>query len=339
VCDVSTLGKIEIEGPDAATFLDRVYVNMISTLPVGRVRYGVMLREDGFALDDGTVCRLSPQRFVITTTTANAAKVLEHLDFCHQVLWPGLDIAIVPVTEQWAQYSIAGPRSRDALQRLIDRGQDISDEALPYMGYAEVGVGGARCRLFRVSFSGERAYEIAVGAQYGDALMRALMAAGAELDITAYGTEALGVMRIEKGHAAGPEFDGRTTLGDLGMGRLASRKKDFIGRIMAERPALIDANRQVLVGLVPVHRTEPLSAGAHLVGVGRPMTAEHDEGHITSAATSPTLGHDVALALLRRGSERHGERICAVDAVRGRCVECVVSSPVFVDPEGGRLRG
>jgi len=339
VCDVSTLGKIEIEGPDAATFLDRVYVNTLSTLAVGKVRYAVMLREDGFVLDDGTVCRLGPAHFVATTTTAHAAKVLEHLDFCHQVLWPELDLSIVPVTEQWAQLSIAGPRSREVLQGLIDPGDDISDAALPYMGFAEVGVGGARCRLFRVSFSGERAYEIAAPAAYGDALMSAVMTAGAGVGITPYGTEALGVMRIEKGHASGPEIDGRITLGDLGLSKMAARNKDFIGRVMAGRPALTDAERPVLVGLIPAEHAETLSAGAHLIGPGKPTAAAHDEGHVTSVATSPTLGHDVGLAFLRRGSERVDERIRAVDPVRGRDVECLVVSPVFIDPEGRRLRG
>ena len=338
-CDVTTLGKIDIEGPDAARFLDRVYVNMISSLAIGKVRYAVMLREDGFVMDDGTVCRLGPEHFLVTTTTANAAKVLEHLDFCHQVLWPKLDVAIVPVTEQWAQISIAGPRARDVLQKVIDHGADISNTGLPYMGFTEIGIGGTPARLFRVSFSGELAYEIAVAAQHGDALMRALMMAGEAFGITPYGTEALGVMRIEKGHAGGPELDGRTTLRDLGLGKMASRKKDYIGRVMAERPALTDAERPLLVGLIPVDRAQTLSAGAHLIAPGSPATAEHDEGHVTSVAYSPTLAHDVGLAFLHRGPDRIGERVRAVDLLRGHDIECVVAAPVFIDPQGERLRG
>ncbi|MEL7049406.1 MAG: sarcosine oxidase subunit alpha, partial [Pseudomonadota bacterium] len=198
VCDVSTLGKIDVQGPDTAEFLDRVYANMLSTLAVNKVRYVVMLREDGIVMDDGTVCRLSQNQFLISTTTANAGKVLEHLDFCHQVLWPDLDINIVPVTEQWAQFAIAGPKSRDLLDRLVDDPTQVANDALPFMGYAAVTVGGTECRLFRVSFCGERAYEIAVPATYGDALMRAMMQAGETLGVTPYGTEALGVMRIEK---------------------------------------------------------------------------------------------------------------------------------------------
>jgi len=339
ICDVTTLGKIDVQGRDAAVFLDRVYANMISTLAVGKVRYAVMLREDGFVLDDGTVCRLGAEHFLTTTTTANAARVLAHLDYCRQVLWPELDVAIVPVTEGWAQISIAGPRARDVLQRAVDAGCDVSDQALPYMGYTQVAVGGIPCRLFRVSFSGELAYEIAVSTEYGDALARALMRAGSEFGICAYGTEALGVMRIEKGHAAGPELDGRTTLSDLGLGKLASRKKDYVGRIMGERAELNDSSRAALVGLIPANRSDTLAAGAHLVAPGKAARADNDEGHVTSAAHSPTLGHDVALALLQGGRARVGAQIRAVDHLRGTDVLCQVVVPVFVDPEGEKLRG
>jgi len=339
VCDVSTLGKIDIQGRDAGAFLDRIYANTLSTLAVGKVRYGVMLREDGFVMDDGTVARLGPEHFVITTTTANAPKVLAHLDFCRQVLWPELDVAIVPVTEQWAQLAVAGPRARDVLQKVVDRPRDISNEALPYMACTEVTIGGAAGRLFRVSFSGELAYEIAVAAELGDALVRALMEAGADFGIAPYGTEALNVLRIEKGHASGPEIDGRTTLRDLGLAKLAARKKDSIGRVMAARPALVDADRPTLVGLQPLDPAHKLLAGAHLVTTGAPATAEHAAGHVTSVAFSPTLGHDVALAFLRRGPNRIGETVRVVDLLRGSDVACRVADPVFIDPKGERLRG
>jgi sarcosine oxidase subunit alpha len=339
VCDVSTLGKIDVQGPDAGAFLDRVYVNTLSTLAVGKVRYGVMLREDGFVMDDGTVARLSPEHFVTTTTTANAAKVLEHLDFCRQVLWPELDVSIVPVTEEWAQLSVAGPRARDVLQRIVDRPGDISNEALPYMAFTEVAIGGTPGRLFRVSFSGELAYEIAVAADFGDALMRALMEAGAGFGIAPYGTEALNVLRIEKGHASGPELDGRTTLRDLGLAKLAARKKDFVGRVLAERAALVDPDRPTLIGLQPLDPAEKLLAGAHLVAPEQPAIAAHAQGHVTSVAHSPTLGHDVALAFLRRGPQRIGETIRAVDLLRNADVACRVVDPIFVDPKGEKLRG
>ncbi len=177
-------------------------------------------------------------------------------------------------------------------------------------------VGGAPCRLFRVSFSGELAYEIAVAADFGDALMRMLMEAGAEYGIAAYGTEALNVLRIEKGHASGPEIDGRTTLRDLGLAKLGSRKKDSIGRVMAERPALVDEDRPTLVGLQPVDPADKLLAGAHLIAPDRPSTAEHAEGHVTSVAHSPTLGHDIAIAFLHRGPARIGETTRIVDLLR-----------------------
>ena len=220
VCDVSTLGKIDIQGPDAATLLDRVYVNKFSTLKVGRARYGLMLREDGFAMDDGTTARLGEQHFIMTTTTANAGKVMQHLEFCRQVLWPELDVRLVSVSDHWAQYALAGPRSRDVLAKLVDAPFDISNEGFPRMGAGELTIcGGVPARLFRVSFSGEMAYEIAVPARHGDATIRALMQAGAEFDITPYGTEALNVLRIEKGHVSGAEITGHVTARDLGTRR------------------------------------------------------------------------------------------------------------------------
>jgi methylglutamate dehydrogenase subunit C len=339
ICDVSTLGKIDVQGSDAAAFLDRVYANMISTLPLGRARYGIMLREDGFVLDDGTVSRLADQHFVLTTTTAHAEKVLQHLHFCHQVLWPTLDVAIVSVTEQWAQFAVAGPRARDVLIKLSDDPAGLSNAALPFMGVTEIRVGGVAGRVFRVSFSGELAYEVAVPTTYGDALFRALMDAGAEFGVTPYGTEALNVLRIEKGHASGPEIDGRTTARDLGMEKLVSAKKDCIGRVMSAREALITPERPMLVGFKAVDPEASLSAGAHLLAVGKPATAEHDEGHISSVARSPALKCDIGLGFLRYGRRRIGERVWSIDLLRGRDVLCEVVDPVFIDAKGERLRG
>jgi heterotetrameric sarcosine oxidase alpha subunit len=340
VCDVSTLGKIDIQGADAAEFLDRVYINGWTTLAVGRARYGLMLREDGFVMDDGTTSRLGEAHFLMTTTTANAAKVMQHLEFCHQVLWPALDLAMVSVSEQWAQFSIAGPRSRDVLRAVVDPAHDLSNEAFPHLAAGAVSVGGGiPARLFRISFSGELAYELAVPAAYGEAAIRAVMAAGAPFGIAPYGTEALSVLRIEKGHVAGAELNGQTTARDLGLQRMMSTKKDFIGRTMAERPALVDPERPMLAGFKPVDRTERLRAGAHFIPLGAPAAAEHDEGHMTSVAFSPTLGHWIGLGLLRRGPERIGERVRAFDPVRGGDVAVEICSPAFVDPAGERFRG
>lgn len=340
LCDVSTLGKIDMQGADAASFLDRVYINKLSTLAVGKARYGLMLREDGFVLDDGTVARLGPSHYIISTTTANAAKVFQHLEFCRQVLWPNLDVALASVTEQWAQYAVAGPRSRDVLAKLVDPACDISDAALPRMGATELMLrGGVKARLFRVSFSGERAYELAVPAMHGDAVVRALMAAGEEFGITPYGTEALNVLRIEKGHAGGPEVNGQTTAGDLGLGGMMSKDKDFIGKVLARRPALVSPERQVLVGVKPVDPLQRLTTGSHFIPLDAAARVENDEGHLTSVAWSPALGHDVGIGFLARGRERIGTRVRAVDLLRGNDVVCDVVSPIFIDPEGVRTHG
>ncbi|TCZ65017.1 sarcosine oxidase subunit alpha family protein [Roseicella aquatilis] len=338
LCDVTTLGKIDIQGPDAATFLERVYINTWKALPVGRARYGVMLREDGMVMDDGTTARLAEDRFVMTTTTVNAVRVSQHLEFCHQWLWPELDVQMISVTEQWAQIAVAGPRSRAVLERVVDAPFDIGNDAFPHMACAALTVcGGIKARLFRLSFSGEMAYEIAVPARFGDALARRLMEAGAPFGITPYGTEALGVLRIEKGHVAGNELTGQTTAADLGLGRMMSRKKDFIGRAMAQRPGLTDPARPVLVGLRPVDRAARLRGGAHLLPRGAESTAAHDQGYLTSVAFSPALGHWIGLGLLVRGRERMGEIVRAHDPVRGGDLEVEVVPPVFVDPEGARL--
>ena len=337
-CDVSTLGKIDLQGPDGRTFLDRLYCNMMSTLPVGKVRYGLMLREDGLVMDDGTVARLAEDRWLITTTTANAARVMQHMDFCAQVLWPDLDVQFVSVTEQWAQVSVAGPRSRDVLRKLMDPSIDISNEMFPYMAAADITVcGGVKGRLFRISFSGELAYEIAMPARYGDALMRALMVAGAEYGIAPYGTEALSIMRIEKGHAAGGELNGQTTARDLSLARMLSTKKDYIGRMLAQRPAFLEPNRPALVGFRPVDRSQRLSAGAHFIDRGAPATTANDLGHMTSVAAWSTLGHSLGLGLLAGGIARIGTSVIAHDPVRGRDVPVEVCNPVFYDPTGERL--
>lgn len=339
VCDVSTLGKIDIQGADAATFLDRVYINLFSTLPVGKTRYGIMLREDGFVMDDGTTAHIAPGHYVMSTTTANAGKVMQHLEHSRQVLWPELDVQIVSITEQWAQYAIAGPNSRRLLERLLGASIDVSSAAFPYLACAEFSWRGVPARVFRISFSGELAYELAVPSRYGDATIRAIMAAGAEWGVIPYGTEALGVMRIEKGHVAGNELNGTTTASDLGLGRMMSTKKDFIGRVLAGRPGLIDPERPTLVGVKPVERNKRLYAGAHFLSLGAKVALKNDQGYVTSVAFSPMLGHWIGLGLLARGPQRIGERIRAYDPLRSGEIEVEVVSPAFFDPEGARLQG
>lgn len=340
LCDVSTLGKIDIQGADAAEFLERVYINGWKALPVGKARYGLMLREDGFVMDDGTTSRLGETHFLMTTTTANAGKVMQHLEFCHQVLWPELDVRMVSVSEQWAQVAIAGPKARETLLGVVDPEHDLSNEAFPYLAARPVTVGsGIPARLFRISFSGELAYELAVPADYGDAMVRALMRAGAPFGITPYGTEALGVMRIEKGHVAGNELNGQTTARDLGLGKMMSSKKDFIGRLMAGRQALVEQDRPSFVGFKPIDPSQRLRAGAHFIGVGKPASMENDEGYMTSVAYSPHLNHWMGLGLIKGGAARIGERVRAYDPVRNGDIVVEICSPVFVDPEGARLHG
>jgi heterotetrameric sarcosine oxidase alpha subunit len=338
VCDVSTLGKIDIQGPDAGEFLDRIYINTFSTLAVGKARYGVMLREDGFVMDDGTTSRLAENHYFMTTTTANAAKVMQHLEFCHQVLWPDMDVQMISVTEQWAQFAVAGPRARLVLEKIVDPSFDIANSAFPFLAAANITIaGGVPARLFRISFSGELAYELAVPARYGDATIRALLEAGQEHALAPYGTEALSVLRIEKGHAAGNELNGQTTACDLGLGRMMSTKKDYVGRTLSGRPALSDPDRPALTGFVPVEATKRLRSGAHFFLPDAQIAPAYVEGHMTSVCFSPTRGHWIGLGLLKRGILRIGERLRAYDPIRDEDFAVEVVSPVFVDPAGTRL--
>jgi len=263
---------------------------------------------------------------------------MQHLEFCHQALWPDLDVQMTSVSDQWAQYSIAGPRARELLRTVIDTQHDISNEAVPYLAAREVSVcGSIAARLFRISFSGELAYELAVPARYGDALIRRLLENGGALGAIPYGTEALSVMRIEKGHPAGNELNGQTTAGDLGLARMVSKKKDFIGCVMAQRPALVAPDRPTLVGFKPVGRPKRLRAGAHFIAVGAVARAENDEGYMTSVAHSPTFNSWIGLGFLKNGPSRVGESVRAVDPVRDEEVEVEVCHPAFVDPTGERL--
>ena len=337
VCDVSTLGKIDIQGPDAGAFLDFVYTNTFSTLRVGRVRYGLMLREDGHVMDDGTSALMSENHYVMTTTTAAAGQVMRHLEFVSQALRPELDVRIASTTEQWAQFAVAGPKSRDLVNAILSK--PISDEEFPFMACAEVEVLGIAGRLFRISFSGEHAYEIAVPARFGAALFEVLEKQAKDLGGGLYGMEALNVLRIEKGHITHAEIHGRTTAFDIGFERMVSPKKDCIGKVMASRPGLVGPDRQQLVGLKPLDPTNELFAGAHLFERGAPARSAHDQGYVTSVAYSPTLERFIGLGFLKNGRARYGEVVRHVEALRDSEVLCEVCEPVFLDPEGGRLRG
>jgi sarcosine oxidase subunit alpha len=341
VVDVSTLGKIELQGRDVVEFLNRVYANRWDTLAVGRCRYGVMLREDGIVLDDGTTSRLAPTHFLMTTTTVNAVKVMQHLERLLQVDWPELEVYVASVTEQWAAAALSGPRSRDVLSRLVD--VDVSNAAFPFLAAGECTLraadGSMPARLFRMSYSGELAYEIHVPADRGRAMWDAVLAAGAPLGLVPYGTEAMSTLRIEKGHVViGPEADGRTTADDLGLGKLVSPAKWCVGKPLLDRPALRAPDRWQLVGLTALDGAT-MPRGAKLVADPDHPRPNPMQGHVTSWCRSPNLDAWIALALLANGRARHGETLWAVSPLASAKVRVKVGPPCFVDPEGKRQRG
>lgn len=248
-----------------------------------------------------------------------------------------MDVQLISTTESWAQFAVAGPKSRDVLAQIVD--QDISNDAFPFMACADITVcGGLPARLFRISFSGELAFEIAVPTAYGDALIRRIMDVGAPLGITPYGVETLNVLRIEKGHVTGNELDGNATAANLGMGRMVSRTKDSIGTVLSRRAGLNANNDLRLVGIVPVDPSDKTPAGAHLVNTGDPADAAHDQGHVTSACYSPNLGHHIALGFLKNGDNRIGDTMRLVSPVTDVDIAIKIVSPHFIDPQGDRLR-
>jgi len=338
IIDVSTLGKIDLQGPDSSEFLNRLYVNRFDKLAVGRCKYGLMLRDDGHVYDDGTVTRIAENRFLITTTTAHAGGVMSHLEYFSQVVWPELDIQIISVTDDWAAIAIAGPESRRVLERVTDD-IDVTNEALKFMGYREGTIAGAPARLMRISFSGEMAYEINVPADAGLDVWTALLDAGKDTEIIPYGAEAMGILRIEKGHIVGGEINGRATADDLGFKTMMASGKPFIGERLARREALASPNRKQLVGLIPVDHRQRVPRGAQLVIDPTETPPVEMIGEVTSNCDSPTLGHPIALGLVLRGRERHGDIIYAHSPLTDETVAVTVTTPVFIDPKGERLRG
>ena len=339
IVDVSTLGKIDVQGPDAAEFLNRLYTNGFAKLPMGKARYGLMLREDGFLFDDGTTWRLGEHRYLMTCTTAGAGLVMEHLEYHRDVVWPDLRVAVASVTDQWAGVAVAGPKSRTLLQSCVE-GCDLTNEGLPFMGVREGSIAGIPVWIARLSFSGENAYEVYCGAHFGEPLWDALMAAGEPFGVTPYGMEALGTLRIEKGHVTHAEMDGRTTPHDLGLGQMVSTKKDFIGNDMLKRPAFHEDGRLQLVGLRSLDGSK-IRGGSHIVSEPRGVLPERgrSQGHTTATCFSPAVGAYVALALLRDGAGRHGEHLFAANPIRDAHTAVEVVSPHMVDPEGERVRG
>ena len=334
ITDVSTLGKIDVQGSDAARFLDFVYANTFSTLAVGRARYGIMLREDGMLLDDGTTSRLGPEHFLITTTTANSAAVLEHLEFHLQSACAGLDVVLTDVCDEWAQFAVAGPRSREVLAPLV-AGLDLANDAFPFMAVAEARIAGLPGRLFRISFSGELAYEVAVPAAHALAAWSALLESGSRFEMRPYGLDALNTLRIEKGHVTTAELNGNTTADDLGFQRLLKKQGDFIGRVLAQRPGLAAPERLQLVGVRPTDHTRRLRNGSQLVAADARDTSL---GYLTSSTPSVEFEGWVGLALLSGGRQRIGQRLIARSPIHDEAIELRILSPHMLDPENNRVR-
>ena len=334
VGDASSLGKIDVQGKDAAQFLDYVYANRFSTLAVGKARYGIMLREDGFLLDDGTTSRLGERHFLLTTTTANHVAVLEHLEFQLQVNRPDFDVVLTDVTDQWAQFSIAGPRARELLQKVMP-GMDLSGGAVPFMAALPATIAGVQGRLFRISFSGELAYEVAIPSSSANAVWNALLEAGRPLGVMPYGVDALNTLRIEKGHVTTAELDGNATAHDLGFERMLKAEGDFVGRVLAQRPALTSPSRGQLIGLRPKSSTARLRAGSQLVETA---SSKNTVGWVTSVTPSVLIDGWVGLAMLANGRQRLGSTLYAVSPVHGESVEVEITTAHWFDPENSRVR-
>lgn len=331
IFDATPLGKIEVTGTDAAKFLDRFYINQVTKLEIGRVRYGLMLDENGVIIDDGTVARLGRNQFLVTTTSGGAARIAHWFEEWRQCEWPDLEVFVTPVTTQWATIAVAGPRARDLLARF-ETDIAFDRKSLPHMSFREGRFAGVPARLYRVSFSGELGFEINVPARYGAALWRELLSAGAEFAVTPYGVETVLLLRLEKGYLhVGVDTDGTTAPADVGWGAIAARKRsDFIGKRSLNRSDNLRPDRLQLVGLT-AGDANVLVPGAHL---RLPGTSEGSDGWVTSAAMSPALRRPIALALVRGGRTRLGEKLTVHDLEK--TCEATIVDTAFFDPEDKR---
>jgi sarcosine oxidase subunit alpha len=337
VIDVSTLGKIDVRGPDALWFLERLYVNAIGSLPVGKARYSVMCRLDGSVFDDGLVMRTGDDRFFLTASTSHAAAVLDWMEEWLQTEWPSRRVFVTSLTEQLSTVAIVGPRSRDVLSVLAP-GLDVSKGGFPFLAVRRTTVAGiADAQVARVSFSGELAYEVSVPWDLGASLWNALLSAGEPFGITPYGLEALQVLRSEKGYViVGQDTEATTTPYDVGLGWLVSKGKDFIGKRSFSRPALNAPDRPQLVGFLPEDPRFVLPEGAGLVARLSPPPMEI-QGHVTTSHWSEALGRSFGLAMVKGGTTRHGERLYA--PLEDRVVAVTVVDPVHYDKKGERRDG
>lgn len=337
IFDASTLGKIEVVGPDAVTFMERMYTNPWAKLGVGRCRYGLLLGEDGFIRDDGVIGRLAADRFHVTTTTGGAARVLNMMEDYLQTEWPDLKVWLTSTTEQWAVVALQGPNARKLIEPFVE-GLDLSDAAFPHMSVAECTVAGFPARLFRVSFTGELGFEINVPARHGRALWEKLMAAGKQYGITPYGTETMHVLRAEKGYIiVGQDTDGTLTPDDAGLTwAIGKAKPDFVGKRSLSRPDMVAKGRKQLVGLLTDDPKVVLQEGAQIVAdphQPKPMTML---GHVTSSYWSDALGRSIAMAVILDGRDREGETL-HIPMPDRTITARVVKNTVFYDPQGTRL--
>ncbi len=335
--DASTLGKIEIKGPDAAEFLDRMYTNTYSTLKIGRCRYGLMMNELGFVTDDGVTVRLAEDHFLMHTTSGGADRISAWLEEWLQTEWTQYKVFVTPVTEQWSQFALAGPRARDVLEKL-GADFDLSNEAFPHMSFKSGHLGTFPVRVYRISFSGELSYEVATPAGMGLSLWKAILEAGEEFQIMPYGTEALHVLRAEKGYiVVGDETDGTTTPDDVGLAGMVSKKKaDFLGKRSLEQSYLKASGRKQLVGLFTEEPSEVLPDGAYAVESVKDKPPMKMIGQVTSTYMSPTLGRSIAMALIENGRARMGETI-SFPLEGGKVVKAKIVDHVFYDKDGGRI--
>ena len=338
IFDASTLGKVAVVGPDAAEFLNRLYINNWFSLAVGRARYGILLREDGFIYDDGVIARMAADHFHVTTTTGGAARVLNMMEDYRQTEWPELAVWLTSTTEQWAVIAVQGPLARRVLEPLVTD-VDISPGTLPHMGVARGTIRGVPMMLFRVSFSGELGYELNVPADSGRAVWEAVYEAGITHGITPYGTETMHVLRAEKGYViVGQDTDGTVTPDDAGLSWAIGRgKADFVGKRSLERAAMKSPHRKQLVGLRTLDPGTVLEEGAQLVATAGLKPPMKSIGHVTSSYFSASLGHSIALAMVAGGRARQGETLYV--PMPGGDIAVQVTSPVFYDPEGARLHG
>jgi sarcosine oxidase, subunit alpha len=336
--DASTLGKIEVVGPDAAEFLNLMYTNAWDTLKPGRCRYGIMLREDGFVYDDGVVGRLAEDRFHVTTTTGGAPRVMNHMEDYLQTEFPHLKVWLTSTTEQWAVIAVQGPKAREILEPLVE-GIAISNEAFPHMSVREGKICGVPTRLFRMSFTGEAGYEVNVPADYGQAVWEAIWARAEPLGACAYGTETMHVLRAEKGYIiVGQDTDGTVTPHDASLSWAVSKKKtDFVGIRGLKRPDLVKEGRKQLVGLLTKDPNVVLEEGAQIVADPNEPKPMKMLGHVTSSYWSANCGRSIAMALVAGGQARMGQTLYVPMPDRTIAVE--VSDMVFIDKEGGRLNG